>query len=557
MEIAIDKLQILDKDMDDLKQLKSVGLSHLENNNFKEAVNVYKKIVSEYPEDVESFLLLGDLYLANEDYPSAEKLYQKALSLEPENEIIQRRVKLSSFELTTHSTEEIPTDAASVSKMLQDITGRPTPVTEEEILSAAKLLESIVHSQNPAEIVAKNLEQIDTLLPALIELNIRQARNDRRFDLVNMLQALKESIEVLKVDSNETTAASIGKDLQNQSTEISALKNVVFLVPDKEIKSERMLAFEKMLEKKGVNVFYSDQEPNIILENIDLIITFNAHKNPAIVEIMASYSAQHIPLVLDLDDDFEYMPINHPDYTTAGLGSLEKSRSYTAALLFANLITVPGESMASHIRETGYKVEVIPFGWSKNNSQWTKPKLTRSSVNIGLIGIQGNFEDVQQYRRIIIRIMREFQQTRLVVCGDPITYKLFENISENRRVFLPCVPHEEMSYILSQIDVLLIPLNSTPYHLVSTDRILMQAGVKGIPWIASPMPDFNLWQAGGVAAETPDEWHSYLRQFIQDRDLRNSLGEAGKKHALLREDEIIGDKWFALINQLVLDHKKS
>lgn len=551
MEIVIDDPQLMDYDMDDLKQRKAIGLTHLENNNFKEAVKVYKKILSDYPDDVESFLLLGDLYLANEDYPSAEKLYQKALSLEPDNEVIQRRVKLSTFELNSHATEEIPTDSASVSKMLQDITGRPTPVSEAEILLAASLLDSIVHAHNPAEIVAKNLEKIDSLLPALIELNIRQARNDRRFDLVNLLQALKENIVVLKVDSN-SVSGSTNQNINNKnSDEKIALKNVVFLIPDQDNKSERILTFQTALEKKGVKVTFDDFEPNLNKEKIDLVVSFNAHVNPKMMEKMALYSAQHIPLVLDLDDDFEYMPISHPDYTNAGLGSLEKSRSYTAALLFANLITVPGESMAAHIKETGYNVEIVPFGWSKGNEQWQKNNSSRNSINIGLIGIQGNFEDVQKYRRIIIRILREYPQTRLIICGDPVTYKMFENISENRRVFLPRVPDEEMPYLLSQIDVLLVPLNSTPYHLVSTDRLLMQASVKGIPWIASPMPDYIHWQAGGVTAENPDEWHSYLRQFIQDQELRISLGQAGKKHALLREDVVIGEKWLSLINQLV------
>jgi len=556
MEIVIDDPQIMDYDMDDLKQRKNVGISHLENNNFKEAVNVYKKILADYPDDVESYLLLGDLYLANEDYPSAEKLYQKALSLEPNNEVIQRRVKLSALELNTHASDEIPTDSASVSKMLQDLTGRPNPVSEAEILSAASLLDNIVHAHNPAEIVARNLDQIDTLLPALIELNIRQAKNDRRFDLVNMLQALKENIESLKIDANSSPELGNNINKLGLITTNVTLKHVVFLVPDSENRSERITTFQSVLEKNGVEVTFADFEPDFNKSDIDLVVSFNAHVNPAMMEKMASYSAQHIPLVLDLDDDFEYMPINHPDYTNAGLGSLEKSRSYTAAMLFANLITVPGESMADHIRETGYNVEVVPFGWSKKNEQWQKNNSLRTSVNIGLIGIQGNFEDVQKYRRIIIRILREYPQTRLVVCGDPVTYKMFENVSENRRVFLPRVPDEEMPYILSQIDVLLLPLNSTPYHLVTTDRLLVHASVKGIPWIASPMPDFIRWQAGGVTAENPDEWHSYMRQFIQDQELRLSLGQAGKKHAQLREDIFIGEQWYSLVNKLVSNSNK-
>lgn len=555
MEITLDD-HLTDHDMDDLNQRKAIGLSHLENNNFKEAVNIYKKILSDYPEDIESYLLLGDLYIANEDYPSAEKIYQKALSLEPDNAILQRRVKLSNFELSTHESEEIPTDSASVSKLLQEITGRPNPVTEDEIQKAAGLLDTIVHATNPAEMVARQLDQIDTLLPALIELNIRQARNDRRFDLVTMLQALQENISYMMYESQglnieeaiSATAAPLPKG--NLS-----LRNVLFLVPDPDLLSDRARTIVEILQDSGSNVGFASPSENFGSEKIDLVVAFNPHTNPAMMEKLANFSALRVPILLDLDEDFEYMPINHPDYTTSGLGSLEKSRSYTASLLFASLITVPNEAMATHIRESGYKVEVVPFGWSKKNEQWHKPLARRSTVNIGLIGIQGNFEDVQKYRRIIVRVLREFPQTRLVVCGDSVTYKMFENISENRRVFLPRVPDEDMSYILGQIDILLVPLNITPFHLVTSDRLLMQAGVKGIPWIASPMPDYIRWQAGGVTAENPDEWHSYLRQFIQDKELRLTLGQAGRNQAIRREETEIGKRWMEVIQGYFSDNK--
>ena len=82
--------------------------------------------------------------------------------------------------------------------------------------------------------------------------------------------------------------------------------------------------------------------------------------------------------------------------------------------------------------------------------------------------------------------------------------------------------------------------------------MIMQAGVKAIPWIATPMPDIIRWQAGGVTAETADEWHSYLRQFVQDKELRSSLGQAGRKMAVTREEEFIGKKWLQCIASLSL-----
>ena len=542
-----------------LEQQKSIGLSFLENGEFTEAIKIYKKILLEYPNDVEAYLLLGDLYLATEDYASSEKLYEKALSLDPENIIIQRRLKLSTAEHNNHSSAEIPTDSESISKLLQEITGRENPITETEIQTAANLLNTIVHNENPAGMVASHLDQIDSLLPALIELNIRQARNDRRFDLVNMLQALQESITQL-IDGSDNYKPQDQRttlNVQNyQDREEIKFKNVLFLLPDRENISERIRYCINVLQAKNIQTSIYSQNEELEYINPDLIITSNPHISSDLMQKMVNYSAKRVPIVLDLDDDYEYMPINHPDYSKAGLGSLEKSRAYTAAMLLSSLITVPGESIANHIRESGYRAEVVPFGWSRKNESWLKPPPSRSFVNIGLIGIHGNFDDVQQYRRIIIRVLREFPLTRLVVCGDSITYKLFENVNESRRVFLPNIPQEDMSYALSQIDILLFPLTNTPYHLTTTDEMIMQAGVKAIPWIASPMPDIIRWQAGGVTAETTDEWHSYLRQFVQDKELRSSLGQAGRKMAVNREEVFIGEKWLHCINSVNNDQHK-
>lgn len=529
--------------MDELKQKKEIGIRHLQNNEFKEAVNVYKEILIEYPDDIESYLLLGDLYLAKEDYPAAEKIYEKALTLDPDNLIIQRRIKLCTQELSSSIDNEIPTDAESVMKLLQTISGRTSPVTDNDLHNAATLLDEIVHSDNPAEIVSKKLDQIDNLLPALIELNIRQARFDRRYDLVTLLQALKDEISYLKIESEKNVTKGINTSSQHQTK----LKEVLLLVPDEENVSERMLGFKEYLVGQGVSVKkITDPDPSP-----DLVLCSNPHIQTEHIEILANFSAQHIPIVVDLDDDFEFMPINHPDYAIAGLGSLEKSRSYTAALVFANLITVPGETMANRIKEYGYNVAVVPFGWSSKNEQWLKHPAQRSTINIGIIGIQGSYENVQKYKRIIIRVLREFPQTRIVVCGDPISYKLFENISESRRLFLPQVPEQDMPYILNQMDILLVPLNITPYHLSTSDKILMQAGLKAIPWISSPIPDFIKWQSGGVATETLEEWHSYMRQFIQDKELRNTLGQAGKNRAIQREETLIFSGWFKKISQLI------
>jgi hypothetical protein len=126
---------------------------------------------------------------------------------------------------------------------------------------------------------------------------------------------------------------------------------------------------------------------------------------------------------------------------------------------------------------------------------------------------------------------------------------LFEDLPENRRIYLPPVSEEDFPYLLSQVDILIQPFQNIPYNLSQPDRLLVQAGVRRIPWVASPMPELRAWGSdavlrggascqavsGGMFASTPDEWHTCLRQLVLDTELRTSLGRSGRARAEERE----------------------
>jgi glycosyltransferase involved in cell wall biosynthesis len=114
-------------------------------------------------------------------------------------------------------------------------------------------------------------------------------------------------------------------------------------------------------------------------------------------------------------------------------------------------------------------------------------------------------------------------------------------------MYLPLVADEEFPYLLSQLDILLVPLRTLPYNLSLADTLLMEAGAKGIPWIASPIPSFRSWSTGGLISESPDEWHLNLRHLVVDAELRSKLGRAGKQAAKAREMSQLADLWLDLI----------
>lgn len=159
----------------------------------------------------------------------------------------------------------------------------------------------------------------------------------------------------------------------------------------------------------------------------------------------------------------------------------------------------------------------------------------------------GHVDDVVQARRVIARIMREFPITQLVIAGDAKVYQLFEGLPEQRKLFLPPTSVEESPYTFAQIDVLFQPLRNIPFNRAISDRNLLEAGVRRIPWVASPMPAFVEWGEGGLLADNAESWFDELRRLAGSEELRQELGEKGYQKARLREMRSVGGEWLHVI----------
>lgn len=279
----------------------------------------------------------------------------------------------------------------------------------------------------------------------------------------------------------------------------------------------------------------------------DLVVARRPHACPAAMESLAACSAAGIPTILDLDLDFKHLPCDHPDYESSGLKMPARARAYETALQLAETIRVPGEAFAAALRSTGKQVQVIPEGWSRSNNLWSRAAAAHHILNLGWVGSPGGLEDLRELRRTLIRVLREFPQVRMVIAGDPQADELFGSLPEGRYQVLPSPDPQDYPYLLSLIDLLVVPLRSTLFHQHSCDRRLMEAGVRSIPWIASPTPAFIEWGAGGLVAHSLEEWHTDLRQLILDPDLRMALGQAGRQRAEGRELNHLGPAWVELI----------
>lgn len=531
----------------ELRVRKILGKTYLNENRLSDALEVFSKILVDYPNDVETLHILGNFYLASGDGKTAKKIYLRAQQLDPKNRAVQRQIELAEEISDAGIEEPIPTELPAVSRLLQRLTGREQSIPEEDIFRAAELLDKIVHSESPAELVALHLDEIDELMPALIELNIRQAQADGQPELAESLRSLQVNIGLQLAEKEEsTTQPEVIPPFHTQS---DFGGNILFLTTAQQ--TSRMSLLRSTLESFGCKVLerreYFPEREN----RPDVVIASNPHLNPNLIDSLSAISNAGIPIILDLDTDFDNQPISHPDYNTKGLGIPARSNAYTSAIALADMVTVPAEAHAESLKMVTNKVNVIPDGWSIQNSQWQKETQPHTTINIGWVGTSGQLEDLVFIRRYIVRIIREFPNTRMVVIGNPQSYRLFDSLPESRRLYLPAVDHEEYPHLLGQLDLLMVPLRNTPFNITQPDTILMEAGAKGVPWLASPIPSFLRWQHGGLIAEAQEDWHLHLRTLVMDEELRRKLARDGKVAAHSREMLQVGKQWLEAIRDVI------
>ncbi len=538
----------------ELQVRKILGRTYLNENRLAEALDIFTKILVDYPDDLETLLILGGFYLAGGDGKTAKSIYQRAQQLEPQNKTIQRQIALAEELEDGSFGESLPTDMEAVTRLLQRLTGRTSGIQERDVARAAQLLEKIVNSESPADLVSSRLDEIDDLLLALIEVNIRQAYADGRADVVNALRSLQFNIDY-QLDTRETGNSAFDVPDARQAARFRG--SLLMLSPDLENKSKRMSLLKAELESLGCQIVERDAYLPGRDPKPDVVVTSNPHINPLLIGSLSALSEADIPIVLDLDADFENQPASHQDYDTKGLGTHARSAAYTAALSLANAITVPSEEQAASLRGMTAQVRVIPDGWSRQNRLWGKAAAPRGTINIGWVGSSGQLEDLMLIRRYLVRIVREFPDTRIVIIGEPQAYRLFDGLPENRRLYLPMVSHEEFPYLLSQLDILTVPLRSIPYNVSQPDTLLVEAGAKGVPWVASPIPAFRKWAAGGVIPESLEEWHLSLRQLVMDREYCRGLGRNGRNAAEAREMNRMAELWLDVIVQAAGSNSRS
>jgi hypothetical protein len=459
-------------------------------------------------------------------------------------------------DLLNNVTAEISADQASEPVSMQEVR-RKIPIeklrkniSDDQVQSANHLMDTILQSKSPSKVVADHLDDLDELLPALIEMNIRQTRTQGRPDLAEALEDILSDV-LFNVDGfEEEEALSITKPVNiNLDT---APTIIVDGINSKE-SPFRMYHLQSSLAEAGYNIiaWNNQEEASRELHSADFVLLHNPHCQQKFIKMLAERAGINKPTIVDLDLDFRTMPMVHPDYLNMGMNSSDQFRAYTTVLQLADLVTVASEYSAAQLIKEGFNAVYLPEMWNAENELWAKQSSDRDTLNIGVMAITGQLADIAEVRRGIVRVVREFPQTRLVITGDADAYRLFDNLPEGKRVFYPDVEPDDYPYMLSQMDIMLSPYEENKGNDHHSDRILMEAGIKKIPWLASPIHAYQRWNAGGILAESLEDWYFGLKKLILDPHARAQLGETGYQKAQTREIKTLSSQWEQTMKQIL------
>lgn len=408
---------------------------------------------------------------------------------------------------------------------------------------AAQTLNEILRHPSPAQAVAQRFTEIEALLPRLLTLNVQQASHAGRNELADALSALLEHIQppAQRPAPRPTVAPN------------STPARITLISPSPEIEAIPVEALRGL----GCHVDTGTWAGALAStpRRTDLILLHQPQADPAATQ--AALASQR-PILLYLEADYTRLPASHPDYARLGLTTPERMSAYTAALARAQTIAVPSRALAEALRAAGHRAEILCPAWRRNNLLWTRPAPRRSAVYVGWFAACGDIDALLALKRVLARLVRELPDVIVVVVGEPTAYHaLARTLPEHRRLLLPPVTATERPLTLSQLDLLLLPWQATAFNRRLSDQFLMEAGVRRLPWVASPLPAVDDWGAGGLIARDPDEWYGHLHQLCTQPALRAELGEAGRRQAERREADHLAADWQRLFSQMLADNIRS
>jgi GT2 family glycosyltransferase len=254
------------------------------------------------------------------------------------------------------------------------------------------------------------------------------------------------------------------------------------------------------------------------------------------------------PVVFDTDDlvfDAEaahgfFAGLEHLD--AAERRDFEKRvRGCDATLRTADAVTASTQPLATLARELNDKVVVTPNAVSsamveQADAVGENTRRARANGTDGgeitiayMSGSPTHDRDFLEAADAVVAVLERYDFARLLIVGDLRLSQAFSRVRD-RITEVPFQAWHRLPEVLAEVDINLAPLErDNPFTESKSCIKYLEAGLLGIPTVASPRSDFTRaieHRRNGLLADTPDQWQAALDELVSSPDRRDAIGAA-------------------------------
>lgn len=255
-------------------------------------------------------------------------------------------------------------------------------------------------------------------------------------------------------------------------------------------------------------------------------------------QYMASMPGQRPKLVFELDDDlWNIDPTNAAAFEWFNNGYDRRSRTYhdvqgnlAANIHVADRVTVTTQALADLVSKWNDNVVIVPNRIPEWVLDWERPK--RDRLTIGWMGSATHTMDWEQAGDQVSRFIKRNPEVEFHMIGAG-HYRGMK-IPEDQLVTTGWITGVDNVWRAIDFDIALAPLRPHVFNQSKSNLKALEAAALGIPIVASdcgPYPDFVEHGKTGFLVKRDHEWGKYLRELVNDEDMRNEMGAAAKEKA--------------------------